>query len=132
MSSHQWHEKSSLNPAEMEILDQIILDGINNTSGHDQREQVESSSLAQGRNQTNQESIQSQEANHCHSNQDIVDLLRRMKTEELEEQSRLLKENDGILTKINQARGLVTQTTLDFQNSCMAILNRQNMLTQVS
>jgi len=35
------------------------------------------------------------------SNQDIVQLLHRMKRDELEEQSRLLKENDLILTKIN-------------------------------
>ena len=52
MSSHQWHEKSALNPKEMEILEQIIRDGIGNEDGpgHDRKEDVESSALLERRN----------------------------------------------------------------------------------
>ena len=42
------------------------------------------------------------------------DIFKIIKEDELELQSRLLKENDQLIEQINQARGLVTQTTLDF------------------
>ena len=47
-------------------------------------------------------------------------------------QNDLLNENDTLIKKINHSRGLVTQTTIDFQKSCNSILNRQNMLNSVA
>ena len=42
------------------------------------------------------------------------DFFSKIKNEELQMQSDLLKENDKLINRINQSRGLVTQTTLDF------------------
>ena len=44
----------------------------------------------------------------------------------------MLSVNSDLIKDINLQRGLVTQTTYDFQSSCNAILKRQRMLKSVS
>lgn len=51
---------------------------------------------------------------------------------ELKLQGKILTENSELLKTMSMSRGLVTQTTLDFQKSCLAILNRQKMLKTIS
>ena len=43
---------------------------------------------------------------------------------ELSKQSQLLADNDRIINELSSHKGIVMQTTIDFQKSCVAILNR--------
>lgn len=47
------------------------------------------------------------------------------------EQEKLVEENKSLLTKIDYNKGIVVASTKDFQESCVSILKREQMLTRV-